>query len=161
MLCWWFLTTLSKHKRQKLHVKHKAINFSGRIRTWSVLIGEESTAIFTQYLRQETHIFWWYGVTSLSAVARQVKQMSVSDFVWRKHMSSFLRPFRKHHFNRKKWWECSLPHSDEGIHGALSCLSYKHILTSVLGFSVFQQTCCALFNVKKSLMQGYNIAKYL
>lgn len=28
------------------------------------------------------------------------------------------------------------------------CLSCKHILTSVLGSSVFQQTCCALYNVK-------------
>lgn len=28
------------------------------------------------------------------------------------------------------------------------CLSCKHVLTSVLGLSVFQQTCCALYNVK-------------
>lgn len=94
-------------------------------------------------------MLWWWCLNGSAPAARQVKWTNVSLSGGNIRLTSSCLS-GKHHFNGEKLWECSLRQSDEEIWCSpiMMCLSYKHILTSVLGSSVFQQTCCALYNVK-------------
>ena len=163
--CWRFLTNLSKHdstQKTKILQVNPSVSLSGLI-TRSMLSLEDSAVITIQHLRREAHVSQWQRVDDWARQVKRKKWTSASNFIRRKHAPSLLLPAGKHNFKGTEmmrmflatiWW-------GNMRNPVMICLSYKHILSSVLGSSVFPtNTSCPLL-CQESLMQGYNIAKYL